>query len=830
MTSLGIIRALGVVAGAFALFLLAWGWAARQRRRRALRGRGRAEPGLAEPGLAGPEAAHRLELRLATLERGQADLAARLEGAGGAEERLQATAGQLLGLVRDKNATIETALAGLDQLRGRMRVLEQIGDAAEARGLFERLGERLAALESAMAATAGRGDDGAAQAALVEQLTRLFAQKDAALEAVLGRLVPVEARLARLEGETPGETVARLDARLDGLRDAQGAAQAALAALRAEMAAATAPAGEIAERLARLHAQKDALFERLAGRLAALEAELAARDPAPALEALGGRLDALRERLVALETPGESPFAAVSEQLTRLYAQKDAATEAVLQRLAPVEARLEELGREMTAADPAVERLAAGVAELRLAQAALGAGLEARLLALETPGESPFAAVSEQLTRLYAQKDAATEAVLQRLAPVEARLEELGREMTAADPAVERLAAGVDEVRLAQAALGAGLEARLVPMEARVVELAQAAASGDPAVDQLAAGLDEVRLAQAGVIGRLAALETPGESPFAAVSEQLTRLYAQKDAATGAVLARLGEVEAQAAAAAEAGVRLAALGERVGALEAPESPLAAISEQLARLYGQKDAAVEAVLARLAPVEARLDAIGQAVAAGDPAVERLAQGIEEARAGQAAAAVRLGERLSALEQATGDARAEGRDAEDAARAEAQAIADQLIALRAATAQTELFADRLALLEASLPRLSSAQALMMQALERQAGAPPVAEPEPVPAAAPDASGRSARSGPRSAGGGVAASAMTRAVQLAQSCQPNGIVPLSCQASTLSQSRLTPAGNPRLTVSPDPCELRRPVPQRGFPPWTALPPTPRPRRSTT
>ena len=101
--------------------------------------------------------------------------------------------------------------------------------------------------------------------------------------------------------------------------------------------------------------------------------------------------------------------------------------EAVLSRLAPVEARLDDLGREVSASDPAVERLAASVEELRTAQAALGAGLEARLAALEAaPEESPFAAVSEQLTRLYAQKDAATEAVLSRLGPVEARLESWG--------------------------------------------------------------------------------------------------------------------------------------------------------------------------------------------------------------------------------------------------------------------------------------------------------------------------------------------------------------------------------------------------------------------
>jgi hypothetical protein len=69
--------------------------------------------------------------------------------------------------------------------------------------------------------------------------------------------------------------------------------------------------------------------------------------------------------------------------------------------------------------------------------------------------------------------------------------------------------------------------------------------------------------------------------------------------------------------------------------------------------------------------------------------------------------------------------------DEARAEAEEIATQMIALRAAAAQTELFADRLALLEASLPRLSAAQALMLQALERQG-----VRREPATAAVPGA----------------------------------------------------------------------------------------------
>ena len=275
MESLEIIRLAGVIASAVGLFLLAVAWAARQRRRRVTRGRGVDRAGAPAGAVADFEpVAHRLELRLATLEQGQAGLAARLDGAGGAEERLQATAGQLLGLVRDKNATLETALAGLDQLRHRMRTLEQIGDAAEARALFERLGERLAALESAQAAgqaateaalAVRAGEAGMPQAALVEQLTRLHTQKDAAVDTVLARLAPIEARLGRLEGEAPAEALARLELRLDGLRDAHGATQAALSAMKHEGAG---PVAEIAERLSRLHAQKDTVAEQLLARLA----------------------------------------------------------------------------------------------------------------------------------------------------------------------------------------------------------------------------------------------------------------------------------------------------------------------------------------------------------------------------------------------------------------------------------------------------------------------------------------------------------------------------------------------------------------------------------
>ena len=782
----------GLAAGGLALFGLAWAFAARARRRRIARG---ATPARGEAASAGgadfAPVAHRLEARMAAIEDGQAHLAARLDGAGGAEDRLQATAAQLLGLIRDKNATLETALAGLDQLRTRMRTLEQIGDAAEARGLFDRLGERLDALESAQA-TAAAALDGrlaglAAQgdvAPIVEKLTALHAQKDAAAEAALGRLGPLEARLAKLEGAAPGEAVARLATRLEALAAAQGATQAALAGLKAEAG----PVAELAERLSRLHAQKEALAERLLARLDALEAETAGRDPGPALAALAARIG-------ALEASG-SPVAELGEKLAGLHAQKDAALAAVLDRLQPLEARLQ--AAEAAAVPDPAPALAALAVRLEAAQAARAeaeAGLQGRLAALEAAG-SPVAELGERLAELQARKEAAVTAVLDRLQPLETRLQEVAAAAAAPDPALGRLAERVAALEASgspvaelgdklaglhaqkDAALAAVLD-RLQPLEAGLQALARDIAAPDPAFDRLAerlavleaagspvaelgnklaelharrdaavaavldrlqpleARLQEVAAAAAApdeLAERVAALEASG-SPVAELGDKLAGLHAQKDAALAAVLDRLQPLEAGLQALAR---DIAApdpafdrLAERLAVLEAAGSPVAELGERLAELQARRDAAVTAVLDRLQPLETRL----QEVAAREPAVDRLAERLQALGAALAAAEAGLAARLAAVEQGLGP----DRQSEDAARAEAQAIATQLIAMHAAAAQTELFADRLALLEASLPRLSVSQSLMMQALERQAALPepsaPVAAEAPEPPAAPD-----------------------------------------------------------------------------------------------
>ncbi|HVH03145.1 MAG TPA: hypothetical protein VM891_09425, partial [Amaricoccus sp.] len=385
----------------------AFGLAFRQRRRRLLKASAAALP----------HAPRSTADRLEALAQTQAELGRRLDAlaaeARAPEERLQAMAGQLVGLIRDKNATLETALAGLDQLRARMRTLEQIGAPAEARALHDGLVARLdgieqaraaaeAGLEARLAALAAAGPDGAS---LAERLTGIEEKRAAGLEATLGRLSPLEARLAALEkareaeraaaekaraadGAASREALLKLEARLEAQAAEAGAAKAELAALRAEAGGVRG----LGEQLTRVLAQKEALAETLVARLTGLESELAARDPAAAL-------DRLAERLAAIEA-AENPFAEISGQLTRLYAQKDATVETVFARLAPLEARLAEID-PAAALDRFAERLEA---------------VQGRVATLEG-AENPFAEIAEQLTRLYAQKDATVETVFARLAP-----------------------------------------------------------------------------------------------------------------------------------------------------------------------------------------------------------------------------------------------------------------------------------------------------------------------------------------------------------------------------------------------------------------------------
>ena len=382
---------------------------------------------------------------------------------------------------------------------------------------------------------------------------------------------------------------------------------------------------EITERLAELHAQKDVAVGALVERLAPLEARLAGLDPQGALDRFAERLEAVQAR-VALIEGAENPVAEITGRLAELHAQKDVAVGALVERLAPLEARLAGLDPQ-GALDRFAERLAAVQARVSLIEGA----------------ENPVAEITGRLAELHAQKDVAVGALVERLAPLEARLAEVEGGVARVLPLAE------DDPRPALAALRARLE------------------SLDHAQEAVAVGLEALR----------------------------------------AGLARTAEEEA--------GAEGRAVGAAAGTAAGTAAALAEVVEGMTRLFAQKDAGLAALLARLAPLEERLAAVE--ARPRDPAVA-------EAVAGA------LGEAAGAAAEA------------EAARAEARAVAGQLALVQAAAEasaeRAALFADRISGLEASLPRLSDAEVRAMAAAAPEPGAEtgapapgPVSGLAPVPA---------------------------------------------------------------------------------------------------
>jgi uncharacterized coiled-coil protein SlyX len=168
--------------------------------------------------------------------------------------------------------------------------------------------------------------------------------------------------------------------------------------------------------------------------------------------------------------------------------------------------------------------------------------------------------------------------------------------------------------------------ARLAPLEAKLAEVEGRLGGLDPqaALDRFAERLE-------GLQGRLGSLEDGATAPFAEITEALGRLYAQKDATAESVLARLAPLEAKlaeiegrlgapeaalagfadrvaAAERAQAGLEDRIEG-RLGALERPAvDPLAGLKAEIEGLRGHRDAVLEAVTGRLAVLEAQLGSI------------------------------------------------------------------------------------------------------------------------------------------------------------------------------------------------------------------------------
>ena len=652
--------------------------------------------------------------RVAALEAGQGDVTRDLGALRAEAVAVSDIAGRLETLQAGREALSETLMARLGSLETEIA-------ARDPQAALDRFAERLEALVGRVDTLEAPGESPFAE--ISDQLTRLYAQKDATVETVFARLAPMEARLAEMEDALDG---ADQSAALAGLREVQDGQAARLETLKEGM---------------------DAL-----GR------DLAARDPAVELARFAERLEAVQGRLDTLEAPGESPFAEISDQLTRLYAQKDATVERVFTRLAPMEARLADVETALAAADPAVllDRFAARFE-----------GVQARLDALETPGESPFAEIADQLTRLYAQKDATVESVFARLTPLEARLGEVEEALTSADPkaalaALEVRLDGLTEAQVAQGGTVAELAGRLERLSEITTGAAEALRDRLDALDRDRAARDPAAMLagfgerMAAMQKRLEVLEVPGESPFAEISDQLTRLYAQKDATVETVFARLAPLEERLAeveselVTRDPAPALAGLTARFEGLEALPPRLAALEAEVARTEAldavaqrldalDRDAARAPALDRVA---ARLDALDWAQdeaadrlealsAAGARAAEAARDAAREEARGAVAPFTGITEQLGALfsrreaaveavldrlapvEARLADLEARPWDPEaDETRAEIQAIASQMIAARTAAEQTALFAERLAVLEVNLPRLSAEQSLMMR----------------------------------------------------------------------------------------------------------------------
>jgi hypothetical protein len=325
----------GMGLGSLALFLPAWGWARLRRRRRlAYEARALEMAPVASAAPARRRVFRRSATRIAALETGQAEILARLAAAESGREpeaRLRALAGQLVELIRDKNTGLETALSGLDQIRGRLRALEQVGSLAETRAALDRLGERLGALQAAQesgaaALEARLGGVEAVQGAvpvaeIVGQLARLHERKDAALAAMLERLAPLEARLTEIE-----------------------AAQAAARAETAAVADRAAGAAEAGRRLAAEAAERQAALEAaLEAGLAGLERGLTAR-----IDAIDWAQDELAGRVAAIPasvapSASSSPSSSASSSPSSSTAPRSRRARPVALRVVPSAAEMEEV-------------------------------------------------------------------------------------------------------------------------------------------------------------------------------------------------------------------------------------------------------------------------------------------------------------------------------------------------------------------------------------------------------------------------------------------------------------------------------------------------------
>ena len=495
--------------------------------------------------------------RLAPLEAKLAELDPDRRALDRFAERLEAVQGRLAAIEGAENPFAEiserlTRLHAQKDARSRRcsrgwRRSRRSSPSSTRRGALDRFAERLEAVQGRVALIEGAENP---FAEISERLTRLHAQKDAAVETVMRGWRRSEAKLAELD---PAGALDRFAERLEAVQGRVAVIEGGGEPVRRDLRAAD-PA----------HAQKDAAVETVFARLAPLEAKLAELDPRPggALDRFAERLEAVQARVAVIEGGGE-PGRRDLRAADPAPRPEGRAVEAVIARLAPLEAKLAELDpaararplrraarrrcrpggadrgggepgrRDLRAADPAprpegrdgrgddarLAPLEAKLAELdrRRALDRFAERLEAvqaRVAALEA-AENPFAEISGRLTRLYAQKDATVEAVFARLAPLEAKLAEVGQGLARVAPLAE------EDPRAALAGCGAARGAAVGPGR----------------------GGGRARGAARRAEGR------DGEGgALAEIADRLTRLFAQKDAGLAASSPGSTPLEARLAA------------------------------------------------------------------------------------------------------------------------------------------------------------------------------------------------------------------------------------------------------------------------------------------
>ena len=572
--------------------------------------------------------AHRLDALQATIDETKASFEDRESDVAGVRARIDEAYSRVGTVVAGIQSSIATLTAQVDTLEALPGTTDQLD--ARSAGLTVRVDEiasQVATLATGLESATNGLDERRAEVAMLDRradeasrrLDELVDELRQALDRLPepGTIDPqVEARLARLAG-----SVSEVTEQLAALA-AASSAQTKQAAARAD--ALEGSFTEVGDRLSALEGERDRAFAQLEATGAAwseerkwvrsqLEALAGAHaDAAKMKEGFGPELVALTARLDSMDADraaASSEIARVSVALDaereRLNAQLDGLVSALAEATAPT-AREDEsermLGALTTRLDGLEQDGAAVAAEI------------GRLAAVLVTEREVFRAQLDSLSTAFADAvaDGAADDAEQKLGEIATRLERLEQGGLATGSEIARVAAAFEAER----------EALHVQLDGISAAVADATSSSGNTVDASTEALVNALAA------RIASVEAHG----AAVASEISRSSAAWASELEAIDARLAQVTTTAVeggtAVDTAGERLlAALGERVAAMERDRQAVAA---EIARATGawQEERAIlesrlDEVATRLASSEAEPQSGSPATSEGEVAQLRVA---------------------------------------------------------------------------------------------------------------------------------------------------------------------------------------------------------------